>query len=150
MNTNSQNPGIGRAFEIAVIEWFEEKYNKDFENNSPFNIGNPPKPHRFDVVSGDKRIVAECKCYTWTETGNIPSAKMGFVNEAVFYLSFFTDAETYVVMKKSTHPTRSETLAEYYYRTNRHLLGSTKVLEYDAETKIMREIGGGRLCSVQL
>ena len=141
MNTNSQNPGVGKAFELAVLEWFENEYKKPFENNSPFSIGDPPKAHRFDVVSEDKKVVAECKCYTWTETGNIPSAKMGFVNEAVFYLSFINNADTYVVLKKSHHSKRSETLAEYYYRTNRHLFGSTRVLEFDADSKTMRKIG---------
>ena len=140
MNTNSQNPKVGKDFELAVLAWFEKQYGKFFENNKPLNIGNPPKLHRFDVVSSDNTIVAECKCYSWTETGNVPSAKMGFVNEAIFYLSFITNASTYVVMKKSTHAKRAETLAEYYFRTNRHLLGNTKVFEFDVEQNIMREI----------
>lgn len=109
MNTNSQNPGIGKAFEIAVIKWFENEYKELFESNCSISIGNPPKAHRFDVVSKDRKIVAECKCYTWTETGNVPSAKMGFVNEAAFYLSFI-DSDTFIVMKKSTHQKRLEIL----------------------------------------
>ncbi|MCL2852422.1 MAG: hypothetical protein FWE20_05230 [Defluviitaleaceae bacterium] len=141
MNTNSQNPKTGKGFELVVKAWFEAHYEKGFVNNKPFNIGNPPKPHRFDVVSNDNSIVAECKCYTWTETGNIPSAKMGFVNEASFYLSFIHNAATYIVMKKSAHVKRTETLADYYFRTNRHLLGNTRILEYDVEQGIMREIG---------
>ena len=140
MNTNNENPGVGRAFELAVIKWFENEYGKAFKHNGVFEIGNPPKAHRFDVVSEDKTVVAECKCYTWTETGNMPSAKMGFVNEAVFYLSFIPNADTYIVMKKAQHPRRKETLAEYYYRTYRHLLGNTRVLEFDAEEKATREI----------
>ena len=51
-------------------------------------IGDPAKDHKFDIVSGDNSIAIECKCYTWTVTGNVPSAKMGFTNEAAFYLSF--------------------------------------------------------------
>ena len=39
-------------------------------------VGNPPKEHRFDVVSADGDIIIECKCYTWTNGGNVPSAKM--------------------------------------------------------------------------
>ena len=140
MNTNSQNPKTGKDFELAVKAWFECKYDKGFENNKPLNIGNPPKPHRFDVVSDDNSIVAECKCYTWTETGNVPSAKMGFENEGVFYLSFIHAATTVVVLKKSVHAKRTETLAEYYFKTNKHLLGLTIVLEYDVEQSIMREI----------
>lgn len=138
--SNSDNPKIGRDFEALVTKWFVKKYNKDFSNNFSFDIGNPPKSHRFDVVSIDKTIVAECKCYTWTETGNIPSAKMGFANEAAFYLSFIKDATTYIIFKKNTHPKRSETLAEYYYRTNKHLLGDTKILEYNVDNNCMKDI----------
>jgi hypothetical protein len=141
MNTNSQHSEIGKNFEIAVKKWFEDKYKKHFANNISFNIGNPAKPHRFDVVSEDKLIVAECKCITWTETGNIPQAKITSVNEAVFYLSFITNANTYIILKKSEHLKRTETLAEYYHRINQHLLGNTNVLEYDNENGIMKKIG---------
>ena len=82
------------------------------------------------------------KRYTWTETGNVPSAKMGFTNEAAFYLSFLPDTyEKYIVMLRSYHEKRSESLAEYYSRTNRHLIGKTKVVEYDPESKELRIIG---------
>jgi len=141
MNTNSQNPAVGKAFEAAVAKWFEHEYHSSFVSNYPLGIGQPPKLHRFDIVNIDLSIVIECKCYTWTETGNVSSAKMGFVNEAVFYLSFLTNAETYIVMKKAQHPKRNETLAEYYYRTNKHLLGYTKVLEYDLLSNVMRHCG---------
>lgn len=66
---------------------------------------------------------------------------MGFVNEAVFYLSFINAASTFIVMKRSVHTRRTETLADYYFRTNRHLLGQTRVLEYGVEQNIMRNIG---------
>ena len=75
-------------------------------------------------------------------TGNVPSAKMGFVNEAAFYLSFLPDGiEKDIVMAKAIHPRRNETLAEYYFRTNRHLLGAIRVLEYDINTNEMRLVG---------
>ena len=81
MNKNSENPKVGKKFEMDVMEWFNRNYTgKHFENNKSFDIGSPPKPHRFDIVSSDNSIIAECKCYTWTEMGNVPSAKMGFIN----------------------------------------------------------------------
>lgn len=81
----------------------------------------------------------ECKRYTWTETGNVPSAKMGFTNEAAFYLRFLPDSyNKYIVMLKAHHPKRRESLAEYYYRMNNHLLGTVKVAEYDPEKKILQ------------
>ena len=95
-------------------------------------IGDPPKDHKFDIVNSNLGIVIECKRYTWTVTGNVPSAKMGFTNEAVFYLRFLPDKYVkYIVMLKAHHPKRQESLAEYYYRMNRHLLGAVKVAEYD-------------------
>ena len=32
------------------------------------------------------------------------------------------------------------TLAEYYYRTNRHLIGDVQIIEYDLDAQEMREI----------
>jgi hypothetical protein len=64
---------------------------------------------------------------------------MGFTNEAAFYLSFLPDSyEKYIVMLRSNHPKRRESLAEYYFRTNRHLLGNIKVAEYDADADALR------------
>ena len=34
-------------------------------------------------------------------------------------------------MLRSYHEKRKESLAEYYYRTNRHLIGKIKIAEYD-------------------
>lgn len=44
-------------------------------------------------------------------------------------------------MLKAVNKKRNETLAEYYYKTNRHLLGNVKVMEYDPELDMMRIIG---------
>ena len=135
MNKNSENPKIGASFQESVAQWFRKKYNKDFVNEKKIPIGYPPKNHKFDIVALDDTVAVECKCYTWTETGNVPSAKIGFVNEAAFYLSFLPDYyEKYIVMLKASHNIRNETLAEYYYRTNKHLLGAIKVAEYEPKT----------------
>ena len=142
MNSNSENPRVGKEFQLAVKRWFEESLHIEFEIERKIAIGSPPKLHSFDISDGDEKIVIECKCYTWTETGNVPSAKMGFVNEAAFYLSFLdSNVDKTIVMAKSTHPKRDETLAEYYFRTNRHLLGKIKILEYDPISNDMRLIG---------
>ena len=119
------------------------KHTKEvYQLEVPIAIGNPAKPHKFDLANSSGKTVVECKCYTWTETGNVPSAKMRSVNEAAFYLSFLSyDVEKCVVMAKATHPRRNETLAEYYYRINHHLLGDIKILEYDTDANEMRVIG---------
>lgn len=142
MNQNKENPGVGKRFQLAVRDWFEKKYSIPFEIEQKIAIGKPAKLHSFDIASLDKSIVVECKCYTWTETGNIPSAKMGFVNEAAFYLSFLPeDTDRRIVMLRAEHEKRNETLAQYYFRTNRHLLGKTKIFEFDPRSEEMRLVG---------
>ena len=44
-------------------------------------------------------------------------------------------------MLYSFHQKRQETLAEYFYRTNRHLPGGIKVAEYGPERDDLRIIG---------
>ena len=142
MRKNSENPGAGAAFQKAVCNWFIENRRGSYVLEKKIGIGEPPKDHKFDMVSADDAIAIECKCYTWTETGNVPSAKMGFCNEAAFYLSFLPDTyEKYIVMAYSWHDKRQQTLAEYYYETNRHLLKNIKVAEYNPESGKFHVIG---------
>lgn len=145
MNSNSDNPKVGAAFQKAVAEWFQNEYKKPFVLEKKIPIGFSEcekKDHKFDIVSEYDTFAIECKCYTWTETGNVPSAKMEFANEAAFYLSFLPDTyEKYIVMSYSKHEKRKETQAEYYYRTNKHLLGSTKVAEYDVKSNTFKVVG---------
>ena len=142
MNSNSDNPKVGKQFQIAVKDWFQKNYNCEFEMEKRIAIGVPAKLHSFDISDINETTVIECKCYTWTESGNVPSAKMGFTNEAAFYLSFLPDnLERIIVMAYAVHPKRAETLAEYYFRTNRHLLGRIKIMEYDSNSGEMKTIG---------
>lgn len=113
--SNSDNPRNGADFQRQVLEWFRKNYDSDFELEKKIPIGNPAKDHKFDIVDTAGTIAIECKRYTWTETGNVPSAKMGFTNEAAFYLSFLPETyEKYIVMLKSHHPKRKESLADYH------------------------------------
>jgi len=142
MNKNSENPKVGKIFQIAVRNWFEETYDRTFEIEQRISIGNPSKLHSFDISDSNQSVVIECKCYSWTETGNVPSAKMGFTNEAAFYLSFLPEeTEKVIVMRYARHEKHSETLAEYYFRTYRHLLGKIKIFEFDISTCEMRFVG---------
>ena len=142
MNSNSDNPKVGKAFQIQVQKWFEANREQTFGLEQPILIGSPARPHKFDIADKTQHVVIECKCYTWTDSGNIPSAKLRGLNEAVFYFSFLPpETEKLLVMAYATHPKRSETLAEYYFRTNCHLLGDTKVVEFNADANEMRIIG---------
>ena len=140
--SNSDNPHIGAEFQRQVMEWFKDNFKgKSFVMEKPIPIGEPRNEHKFDIASEDNSIVIECKRYTWTISGNVPSAKIRSVNEAVLYFSFLDDSiDKYIVMYRSYNVKRKQTLAEYYYETYRHLIGNVKVAEYDHVTGIMRII----------
>ena len=138
---NRLNPAKGRLFQKQVRQALTTRYSVEFLTDHPIAIGHPAKEHRFDLVSVDSKYVAECKNHSWTETGNIPSAKMAFCNQAVLYLSHVPkNMKKLLVMRKDTHPKRSETLAQYYKRINKHLLSEVIVLEFDPDSGKLTEI----------
>ena len=143
--SNSDNPKNGARFQAQVQDWFTENHGEGFELEVPIEIGvntDLVKEHRFDIVNREKKIVIECKRYTWTETGNVPSAKMGFLNEAAFYLSLLPEEyEKFIVIYYSYHEKKGMTLAEYYFQMNRHLLGKTKIAEYNPRRREFRVVG---------
>ena len=143
--SNSDNPHKGAVFQDDVMHWFIDHYKQQFLKEQKIKIGSPLvdiseyKDHKFDIVSEDNTIAIECKCYTWTESGNVPSAKMGFTNEAAFYLSLLPNTyKKYIVMLESYNSKKEEYLADYYYRMNRHLLGNIVIAEYNPKNKTMR------------
>ena len=132
MNTNSENPKVGRAFQELVLKNMERYFDIAFDMEVAIPIGKPSKNHKFDCVSEDGKIIVECKCYTWTNTGNVPSAKLMGLNEALFYMSYLSaDSTKILCIKKSVYPGKIETLAEYYCRIDGHLLRDVKVYEVD-------------------
>jgi hypothetical protein len=136
-NKNCDNPHIGRIFQIAVKNILCKRYNTDFDLEVSIEIGNPPKPHKFDLATEDESIVVECKCYTWTDTGNVPSAKLMGLDEAVFYFGFLPRKTTKIIcMKRSVFPGKEETLAEYYVRVHGHLLNDVKIFEFSDDGNI--------------
>jgi len=142
MSENWRNPARGKAFQQAAARILSRHFGTEFEMECPIEIGDPPKEHRFDLVSRDGRYVAECKSHTWTKSGNVPSAKMGFCNQAVLYLSFLPKTVCrLIVMRRDVHPGRDESLAEYYYRTYRYLLRGVLVVELDVGSEEVTELG---------
>ena len=142
-NSNSENPHVGRRFQESVKLILEKKFCTSFEPEAVVAIGKPAKNHKFDLANDDRSIVAECKCYTWTDSGNVPSAKLMGLDEAVFYFSFLpTETKKILCMKKATYRGKTETLAEYYVRVHGHLLGDVFVYEI-ADDGAMKEIRNG-------
>jgi hypothetical protein len=66
---------------------------------------------------------------------------MGFINQAVFYLQFLSNnMNRFVVMRRDVHPRRGESLADYYFRTYRHLLNDIYILEIDLTSYTVRKL----------
>lgn len=138
---NNLNPARGREFETVASKVLSDYYRVIFQNGYAIEIGDPPKKHKFDLVSTDLQYIGECKNYSWTETGNIPSAKMAFLNEAVFYLQHLKNSQKrFLVLRKDMHERHVETLAEYYYRINRHLLNGVFIIEIDIANNSVKTI----------
>jgi hypothetical protein len=91
------------------------------------------KLHRFDL--GNIEVLVECKKYNWTTSGNVPSAKLATLNEAMLY--FIAAPTTYrkiLFLAKTLTPFlgRTETLCDYYVRQYRHLLpDDVDIYEFD-------------------
>ena len=119
MNSNSDNPKVGKDFQRKVLSIAQKTFNMPFDEEKVVPVGNPPKEH---------------KCYTWTNGGNVPSAKMSTLNEAVLYLrSVNYNARKILAMKKDVRLRTGESLAEYYCRIYGHLLEDIEVWEVAEE-----------------
>ena len=143
MNSNTE---IGRRFQLRSRQALTRLLQVPFEMEVHLPIGNPPKNHPFDLVSADKMYVGEAKAFTWTISGNTPSAKITTLREAAQYLHALPPGtKTLIVMKHSPHPRTGETLAHYFARLNGHLLGQTAILELDEGTDSLTIIRRGLL-----
>lgn len=132
---NSDNPAAGRAFEELAARVLSGHLGVNFGLSCGVPIGTPPKPHVFDLATQDQRFIGEAKCFTWTETGNEPSAKLITLNQAVFYFSFLPDdVIKFIVMKRDCHPRTGKPLAYLYYSRNAHLLRDVHIWEIDEQT----------------
>ena len=79
-------------------------------------------------------MLVEYKSHTWTQGGNMPSAKMTVWNEAMYYfhLAPVMYRKILFVLKQSR---REVTLASYYLRTHGHMVpDGVEIWEYDVET----------------
>jgi hypothetical protein len=112
---------------------------RDFDLEVPIQIGSG-KPHLFDLATRERDMVAECKAFAFTATGNNPSAKITTLREATVYLrSIPGDVKRLLIVKRAPHPKRGETLAQYFVRLNPDFLEHVTILE-------MPETGGELVC----
>ena len=135
-NSNKKKGDVFRDLSIPILE---KELNTILKPEVKISIGEPKIEHAFDLANENKSIVIECKNYTWTKAGNVPRAKISTINEAVLYFSFLdANVRKILCLKKSVHPKRQETLAEYYVGTYGHLLRDITVYEIDNDKKLKK------------
>ena len=137
-NPNKYNTEIGRRFQERTRVALSDKFDTEFDKEVEIAVGDLKygKKHKFDLANSDRSILVECKCYSWTDTGNVPSAKLRTLNEAVLYfksLSEHEDAKKIICMKEARFEGKSKTLAEYYVSLYEHLLQDIGVYEISEE-----------------
>ena len=131
------NTQVGRDFE-ADAQLFFERQGVQLQGRVSVEIGiNGRRPHNFDLGDPKMMVLVECKAHTWTEGGNVPSAKMTAWNQAMFF--FHAAPREYrkiLFVLRDFSQARNETLGHYYVRTNAHLIpADVEVWEYDEKQK---------------
>ncbi len=138
------NAHVGRDFEAVAQAYFQRTEDLALQRAFPILVGagSIKKLHRFDLGSADPPVLIECKSHHWTETGNAPSAKIMAFNQAMYFFHLAPQRFRKVLfVLRSEHPSRSETLAQYYVRTCGHLIPPTvSIIEYDDRLEMARYI----------
>jgi len=117
------NAHAGREFEKSARDFLSSQ-GLELDFNFSALIGHErKKAHKFDLGGDSPPVLVECKSYTWTSGGNTPSAKLRSLNEAM--LHFILAPPGYrkiLIVQESFRESRSESLAEYYLRTQGHMV----------------------------
>lgn len=139
------NTQVGNDFEIVVQQYFESQ-GLYVDSNVPIDIGinEVKKAHKFDLVDKSSKVLIECKAHTWTEGGNIPSAKMTTWNQAMYY--FYAAPSGYrkiLLVLKDVCQRRKISLGQYYIQTNLHLIpNDVEIWEFDISENTATKIHG--------
>lgn len=136
------NTYVGKEFERAAKNFFLTQ-GLHLENDFLVKIGiNGKKPHNFDLGSLNDKILVECKSHTWTEGGNVPSAKITTWDQAMYlFYSAPRDYRKIFFVLKDYSLKRQETLAEYYIRTKYHLIPQdVEIWEFDENNSIAEKL----------
>ena len=136
------NTQVGRDFEIKAQVFFTQE-GLDLTPCMAVEIGiNGRKLHNFDLGDDRKKVIVECKAHTWTEGGNVPSAKMTAWNQAMFFFHAAPSGYRKILfVLRNFSQKRNETLGEYYIRTNHHLIPKdVEIWEYDEKLETAKKI----------
>lgn len=136
------NTHVGNEFEQSAKEFFTTQ-GLHLKKKIPISIGiNGKKPHNFDLGNLNEKILVECKTHTWTEGGNVPSAKVTTWDQAMYFLHPApSEYRKIFFVFKDYSLKRQETLAEYYMRTKSHLIPrDVEIWEFDESKQIAERL----------
>lgn len=132
---SASNSQVGRDFEILAFKYFLKVEGLKLQRGFPLEVGagTSTKIRRFDLGLDDPPTLVECKSHRWTVTGNMPSAKVTVWNESMFYFHLASNHYRKVLFViRDIHAQTKESLAEYYVRTNSHLIPrGVSIIEFD-------------------
>lgn len=133
----TSNTEAGRDFEDAAHIFFDKagiKLSRGFAAPVGFKV---KKNKVFDLGSDQPPILVECKSYTWTESGNSPSAKIRGMNEAMLVFSVAPpEYRKILFLLKHAHQRSGITLAAHYIKNQGHLIGpGVEIWEFDLDAK---------------
>ncbi|HUM99171.1 MAG: hypothetical protein B7X12_00720 [Halothiobacillus sp. 20-53-49] len=138
------NAHAGREFEADALAYFadEEGLPLTTSFSVPLGINDLRKLHRFDLGCKEPAVLIECKSHNWTESGNMPSAKVTVWNEAMYYFLLAPGHFRKILfVLEARHVRRPESLAEYYVRINGHLIPrDVSIIEFNPVSKIARYV----------
>ncbi len=139
------NAQAGRDFETASQRIFGA-HGIALQRDFAIAIGyRTTKLHKFDLGSADPPILVECKSCTWTSGGNTPSAKIRSFNEAMLHFAV-SPPEYRKILALLRYLRRGESLAEYYVRTQGHLVPpGVEVWELDPDAGSGRRLAIGEM-----
>ena len=136
------NTQVGRDFETKAQNFFAQR-GLHLTSGMALEIGiDGKKSHNFDLGDEQKKVVVECKAHTWTEGGNVPSAKMTTWNQVMFLFDVASWGYRKILfVLRDFSQKRNETLGEYYIRTNHHLIPKdVEIWEYDEKLGTAKKI----------
>lgn len=135
---STSNASVGISFENLTADFFSKK-GLALVSPFPLEIGlHKKKKHNFDFGDISKKVIIECKSHCWTETDNIPSAKITTWDQAMFYFLLAPNEYRKIFfVQRDYSERRKETLADYYLRTKFHLIPQdVEIWEFDINQKI--------------
>jgi len=118
-----------KAFQLTAKIFFEAEFQTQFEVEVELAFSDG-RLHKCDLVSKDQDVVIECKSYTWTKTGNEPSAKLMHARNDAEGLRSLKANRKIIVFEDDLRPRDGNSLAELFWRRNSKFISGVEVWRY--------------------